>query len=489
MEANRRAVGVGLGITVILLMSGFVGIGPAVFLFDGDRDGVYNWSDNCPNSENKMQVDTDLDSDGDICDDDDDGDGVVDVEDALPLDPTETHDLDSDGVGDNSDSDKDGDGMPNLKDAFPVNPEEQFDTDSDGIGNNADLDDDGDGLEDQVDPFPLTAKWDYNQAGPYTVGTQELTFMSSTEIELTVQVWYPTSDDEGEIVIYDRVWPGNAWEGATPDCSESHPVVLYSHGTGSGLRWMSAFLTEYLTSHGFIVVAPDHAGDHFENFDAEELPITLLRRPIDIRDAFDWISNQSQTEGQFSGCTVPDDGYAVMGHSGGGYTSLMASGATILIDDLTTHCDEGHSHHCIMRDHWLSLHLNATEIDLSDYRIWGTIGLAPWTGFVLEDGVSNVDNPILILTGDVDETTNLTMVNGIVADLDANLTQYGIFTAVGHYHFAPIGCDFYGCVNNTDIETVTNLTRQSALVFFAQILDWPDTSELGMPESEYLTWQ
>ncbi|MDE0707795.1 MAG: thrombospondin type 3 repeat-containing protein [Candidatus Poseidoniales archaeon] len=488
MESNRRTVGVGLGIVTILLVSAFAGIGPAATLFDGDQDGVYNWSDNCPNSRNENQIDTDLDSFGNACDDDDDGDGVMDVEDALPLDMTETLDLDSDGIGDNSDLDRDGDGIQNSNDAFPGDFEEQLDTDSDGIGNNADLDDDEDGVNDSADPFPLTANWGYNQTGPYTVGTQELTFISSTDIELTVQVWYPTSDDEGEQVIYDRVWPGNAWEDAIPDCSESHPVILYSHGTGSGLRWMSAFLTEYLTSHGFIVVAPDHAGDHFQNFDAEALPITLLRRPIDIRDAFDWISNQSQGDGQFSGCTIPDDGYAVMGHSGGGYTSLVASGATILIDDLTTHCDEGYSHHCSMRDHWLSLHPDAVEIDLSDNRIWGTIGLAPWTGFVLEDGVSNVDNPILILTGDVDETTNLTMVNGIVGDLDENLTQYGVFTAVGHYHFAPIGCDFYGCVNNTDIEIVKSLTNQSALVFFAQLLDWPNSSELNMPQSEYLTW-
>ena len=489
MEADQRTIGIVLGVAVLLLISAFAGIGPTAVLVDGDRDGTYNWADNCPDVENENQLDFDEDSEGDACDDDDDGDGVVDAEDALPLDALETHDLDADGIGDNSDTDRDGDGATNTQDAFPENADEQLDSDSDGIGNNADSDDDGDGLADSVDPFPLTPVWDYNQAGPYTVGTQDLTFISSTDIELTVQVWYPTSDESGNPVIYDRAWPGDAWDDATPDCSETHPVVLYSHGTGSGLRWMSAFLTEYLTSHGFIVVAPDHVDDHLQNFDAEALPITLLRRPIDIRDTFDWISNQSDGDSPFSGCTVPDDGYAVMGHSGGGYTSLMASGATILIEDLTTHCDEGHNHHCDMRDHWLSTHPDAVEIDLSDNRIWGTIGLAPWTGFVLEDGVSNVDNPIMILTGDADETTNLSMVNGIVGDLDANLTQYGVFANVGHYHFSPIGCELYGCVNNTDIEIVKNLTCESALAFFAQLLEWPDSEALNLPESEFLTWQ
>ena len=452
-------MGIGLGVAVLVLLSAFAGIGPTAVLVDGDRDGTYNWIDNCPSTENENQADLDDDSKGDACDDDDDGDSFSDTIEAI---------CGSDSLNANS--------LPH-------------DTDQDSSCNVVDGDDDNDGFADSADPFPLTPAWDYNQTGPYTVGTQDLTFISSTDIELTVQVWYPTSDESGNPVIYDKAWPGDAWDDATPDCSESHPVVLYSHGTGSGLRWMSAFLTEYLTSHGFIVVAPDHVDDHLQNFDPEALPITLLRRPIDIRDTFDWISNQSEGDGPFSGCTVPEDGYAVMGHSGGGYTSLMASGATILIEDLTTHCDEGHSHHCNMRDHWLSTHPDAVEIDLSDHRIWGTIGLAPWTGFVLENGVSNVNNPIMILTGDADETTNLSMVDGIVEDIDANLTLYGVFANVGHYHFSPIGCELYGCINNTDIEIVKNLTRESALTFFAQLLEWPSATELTLPGSEYLTWQ
>ena len=53
-----------------------------------------------------------LDSDGDLApdssDEDDDNDGVLDADDAFPLDPSETSDTDGDGVGDNSDGDDDG---------------------------------------------------------------------------------------------------------------------------------------------------------------------------------------------------------------------------------------------------------------------------------------------------------------------------------------------------------------------------------------------
>jgi len=93
---------------------------------------------------------TDTDSDGtvDSIDTDDDNDGVLDVDDAFPLDSTETTDTDGDGVGDNIDTDDDGDGVLDVNDEFPLDETESVDTDGDGIGDNADTDDDGDGVLD-----------------------------------------------------------------------------------------------------------------------------------------------------------------------------------------------------------------------------------------------------------------------------------------------------------------------------------------------------
>ena len=97
-----------------------------------------------------------LDSDGDgfadngglVPDNDDDNDGVVDADDAFPLDSSETSDLDRDGIGDNTDADLDGDGVSNEIDAFPYDVQESVDSDRDGVGNAADSDDDNDGLSD-----------------------------------------------------------------------------------------------------------------------------------------------------------------------------------------------------------------------------------------------------------------------------------------------------------------------------------------------------
>ena len=88
-------------------------------------------------------------------DEDSDSDGVLDLDDDVPLDASETIDTDDDGIGNNADSDDDNDGVNDSDDAFPLDPSESIDTDGDGIGDNADTDDDNDGVLDDADPCPL----------------------------------------------------------------------------------------------------------------------------------------------------------------------------------------------------------------------------------------------------------------------------------------------------------------------------------------------
>ncbi len=71
----------------------------------------------------EIQLDTDDDSREDFLDSDDDGDGVLDVNDAFPLDANEVLDTDGDGIGNNADNDDDSDGITDENDAEPLNPD------------------------------------------------------------------------------------------------------------------------------------------------------------------------------------------------------------------------------------------------------------------------------------------------------------------------------------------------------------------------------
>lgn len=121
---------------------------------DDDNDGVPDVNDAFPVDPSES-VDSDGDGTGNNADPDDDNDGVPDVNDDFPLDASESTDTDGDGIGNNTDTDDDGDGVDDTSDAFPLDAAESVDTDGDGIGNNADTDDDGDGVPDVDDADPL----------------------------------------------------------------------------------------------------------------------------------------------------------------------------------------------------------------------------------------------------------------------------------------------------------------------------------------------
>ena len=126
---------------------------------DDDNDGVIDINDAFPLDPTE-DTDTDGDGVGDNADDDADGDGFTNTMDSFPLDSSEWLDTDGDGIGDNSDDDDDDDGTLDVDDAFPLDPTEDTDTDGDGVGDNADDDADGDGFTNTMDSFPLdSSEW------------------------------------------------------------------------------------------------------------------------------------------------------------------------------------------------------------------------------------------------------------------------------------------------------------------------------------------
>ena len=83
-----------------------------------------------------------------------DNDGVIDTDDAFPLDSSETVDTDNDGIGDNADADDNNDGYSDSIDDLMLKLSENKDSDGDGIADNSDSDDDNDGIKDSLDAFP-----------------------------------------------------------------------------------------------------------------------------------------------------------------------------------------------------------------------------------------------------------------------------------------------------------------------------------------------
>jgi len=136
---------------------------------DADSDGVNDLNDNCPNTNNPLQIDSDFDGAGDECDSDDDNDGITDNSgDNCPRGGAwnwtsdSTTDFDNDGCKDSGeDNDDDNDGVEDASDGCmssyvpPRNwwtSDSSNDLDGDGCRDaDEDSDDDGDGFDDAVD--------------------------------------------------------------------------------------------------------------------------------------------------------------------------------------------------------------------------------------------------------------------------------------------------------------------------------------------------
>jgi len=203
----------------------------------------------------------------------------------------------------------------------------------------------GEGLP--FEPAGPDAAPDPSAYGPYPVGVQTLTVVDPSRFDpdtriprtLTVEVWYPARASArgkaGAVYPFEDFLPDAYDEtargldgfvtGAVRDAEavedERFPLVLFSHGSG-GVRVQSTFLTEYLASHGYVVAAPDHAGNTLEDvLDAGTIDITafgqsLLDRPLDVLVLIDAL------EGKFS---FDPTRVGAAGHSFGAVTSLRAA--------------------------------------------------------------------------------------------------------------------------------------------------------------------
>lgn len=267
--------------------------------------------------------------------------------------------------------------------------------------------------------------------GPFAVGTYEGSVSGSSGVTLPVQVWYPTLDS-GAGTRYDGVLDGAAITDATPECGVARPVLMFSHGSG-GVRYQSIFFTEYLATHGWVVVAPDHVGN--TAFDDGDVPLEELmqRRPMDIRDSFDWLLGEST----LADCVDPDGGYAMAGHSFGGFTTLAVTGAGIDLAVSRAWCAENDGWLCGEVEALAAEHGEDAVIDLADPRAWAGIAMAPAGYEVLVGGLPDIAVPLQFLGGTRDTLTPVeTEVRPLYTDAGGQPRSLGVLTDAGHYTFS-----------------------------------------------------
>jgi len=178
---------------------------------------------------------------------------------------------------------------------------------------------------------------DTRQNGPYGAGFRDVRLVKpsandpSQERVLDAVVWYPTTPGASPIEVGSR-----AVRDAPVDLSGGpYPVLLFSHGS-CGFERQSLFLTPWLATQGFIVVATPHPGNTLFEFPdcrtGSAQAASAVERPRDIIFALDYIlAADRDASSPFFGA-IDESRLGMSGHSFGGLTTYL----TTALDDRFT---------------------------------------------------------------------------------------------------------------------------------------------------------
>lgn len=273
----------------------------------------------------------------------------------------------------------------------------------------------------------------------FNIGEQTLNYTdSSRNRPIKVEIWYPTNETDPTFERKtDLPFVLNPTIRNASPINGTFPLVLLSHGTG-GNRFGLAWVAIALVKQGYIVAAPDHWGNTFDN-KIPEYFVRYWERPLDISFLLTHLlSNSPYSE------HLNREKIGMVGFSFGGYTSLALAGAELSCDLLKKACktDEGKKEFNIpelgdLRKLIDKLSCNNIQNSFKDTRIKAFVALAPalGLGFNSNEQAKSITAPVLIIGSNNDQ----------IAPISSNAENYNrliphskfikLEGKVGHYIF------------------------------------------------------
>jgi predicted dienelactone hydrolase len=259
--------------------------------------------------------------------------------------------------------------------------------------------------------------------GTHPVGVTTIrVFDPSRDRSLAVEVWYPADhvDSAVEPAVYQvqamggtvaRLRsPANAQREVAPwRDGGPRPVVLLSHGAGSN-RYASSTLAEVLASNGYLVAAPDHDGhttsDEVWGISESDRAQSAYDRPLDLSRVLDALERPNANGNALLDNLADMTRVAVAGHSFGGRTALAMVGARFDVERQARECKKHPDHQLCYTLPVFVPHAEKGHYRYVDKRVKAAFLIAP-AGFEFyrEDGVAEVDVPVLVVGAKLDRNT------------------------------------------------------------------------------------
>lgn len=182
-----------------------------------------------------------------------------------------------------------------------------------------------------------------------------------------------------------------------PAAGTSLPLVIVSHGTGAGPT-AHVDTAEALAASGFVVVAPMHRGDNFQDNSLVGQPQWMASRSRDVSDAIDYMLQQWTGRAQLDPHRV-----GIFGFSAGATTALISAGGVPDLARLAPHCAAQREFVCSIMAPQAGA-AGPVPRWTHDPRIAAAVIAAPGLGFLFEPtGLAGVRVPVQLWAGSHDD--------------------------------------------------------------------------------------
>lgn len=254
---------------------------------------------------------------------------------------------------------------------------------------------------------------------------------------LSMAVLYPTSS-QPKAVAFGPFKLNVAIAGAIK--KGQFPLAILSHGSGSSsLSYKDIALS--LVKNGFIVALPLHPQNNYLDNSSEGKVENYVNRPKHITASIDKALSIPSLSSH-----IDTQRIAVLGHSIGGYSALVASGAiasTKELIDLCQNMSELSDPYCAPV--FANLLTQTVIVNSKDSRISAQILMAPvGAPFLAKGSFENVNIPTLLLVSEKDEELTEQYNSEVIKSALQNtgLLTYRVIPNAGHYSFLTAYPDF-----------------------------------------------
>ena len=212
------------------------------------------------------------------------------------------------------------------------------------------------------------------------------------------------------------------------------PLIVISHGTGAG-PIAHIDTAEALTAAGFIVAAPMHRGDNFQDDSKVGRAEWLASRSRDVSNVIDYMI------GEYSGrAEVDQEAVGIFGFSAGATTALVSAGGIPDLARIAPHCAAQMEFVCNIVA-TPSESAGPTPPLTHDRRVVAAVVAAPGLGFTFEpSGLDAVRIPVQLWAGGSDQIVPYATNTGVVRRLLPGPVDFHTVDNAGHLSFlAPCG--------------------------------------------------